>query len=322
MKSLIYTKYGQPKAIFKIEEIEKPIPKEDEILVKVYNTTVNRTDEGIVTARYIVSRLFSGLLQPKLQTPGTDFSGIIESIGNKVTLFKKGDRIFGFDDEGLSSHAEYLKINERKSISLIPDNINFPQAAAAMEGMHYAINFANKITLKETDKILINGATGAIGSAMVQLLKYYGCYVVAVANTKNIQLIKSLGMDKVIDYQKEDFTQTSDTFDYIFDAVGKSSYAKCKRLLRPKGAYISSELGKNGANIFLALFTPVFNRKKVLFPMPKDISTSMELITEMLKNNNFTPILDSTYKFKDIIQAYTYVQTGQKTGNVIIQMNN
>lgn len=321
MKALIYSTYGQPEDIFKIENIEKPIPEDDEILVKIYNTTVNRTDEGTVTARYFISRFFSGLLKPKRQTPGTDFSGIIESVGNKVTLFKEGDRVFGFDDEGLSSHAEYLTINEQKGIALIPNNINFPQAAASIEGMHYAINFSNKVNLKKGDQILVNGATGAIGSAMIQLLKYYGCHVSAVANTKNIELIQSLGIPKVIDYQKEDFTKIDVKFDYIFDAVGKSSFAKCKSLLKPKGAYISSELGKRGANIFLALVTPLFYGKKVLFPMPKDIKTSILLIREMLKSNSFMPVLDSTHKFEDIIQAYTYVQTGQKTGNVIIQMN-
>lgn len=321
MKALIYKKYGQPKAVFKIEEWQKPIPKENEVLVKVCSTTVNRTDEGIVTARYVVSRFFSGLFKPKKQIPGTDFAGIVASVGKNVTQFKVDDKVFGFNDEGLSSHAEYLCINEKEGIALMPGIVNFNQAVASLEGMHYAINFTNKVHNQKHADVLVYGATGAIGSAMVQLLKYYHCNVVAVANTKNIEIIKSLGVDKVIDYQNEDFTKETKQFDYVFDAVGKSSFVQCKPLLKPKGIYISSELGKKGINLLLALITPLFGGKKVLFPMPKDIKTSIDLIIEMYKNDSFSPIIDRTYTFKDIINAYSYVQTGQKTGNVVIEVS-
>lgn len=322
MKALVYKKYGNPTKIFQIKDVEKPVPNVHEVLVRIRATTVNRTDEGLVTARYFISRFFTGLFTPKKSIPGTDFAGQIEAVGSSVTSFKIGDRVFGFNDGMLSSHAEYLSLSENDAILHMPMDISYEHAAASCEGAHYAYNFINKVAIKKGQKVLVNGATGAIGSAAVQLLHYLSAEVVAVANTKNLELVKNLGAARVIDYTQNDFTKEDSTYDFIFDAVGKSSFTKCKRLLNPKGIYISSELGAMASNIFLALVTPIFGGKKVIFPLPVNIKGSLSFIKKLIEEGRFKPVIDRTYPFEKIIDAYQYVQTGQKTGNVVVKIVN
>ncbi len=278
MKALTYKKYGNPAEVFQIMEVEKPVPKSNEVLVRIHATTVNRTDEGLITARYFVSRFFTGLSVPKKSIPGTDFAGQIEAVGPEATSFKVGDRVFGFDDGILSSHAEYLSLSEDKALLHMPIDISYEEAAASCEGAHYAYNFINKVPITKGQKVLVNGATGAIGSAAVQLLHYYGAEVVAVANTKNLELVKKLGAVRVIDFTQNDFTTVDGKYDFIFDAMGKSSFSKCKRLLNPGGVYMSSELGWMASNIFYAVITPIFGGKKVIFPLPTAIKKSLSLM--------------------------------------------
>ena len=320
MKALVYTTYGIPATIFQLKEVKKPVPRNNELLVKVYATTVNRTDEGLVTARYFVSRFFSGLFKPTKPTPGTDFAGRIEAIGETVTDFKVGDSIFGFNDEILSSHAEYLVITQDRAFLRVPDNTSYSKAAASCEGAHYAYNFINKVKLEKGLKVLVNGATGAIGSAAVQFLKYYEVEVTATANTKNLEIVKSLGANRVIDYTKEDFTKGVGGYDFVFDTVGKSSFSKCKPLLKAKGVYISSELGRWGSNIFWSMVTPILGGKKVIFPLPTNIKKSLLFIKELMEKGKFKPVIDRTYNLEEIVEAYEYVATGQKTGNVVIKI--
>lgn len=322
MKALVYTKYGNPTEVFQIMEIEKPVPKSNEVLIRIYATTVNRTDEGLVTARYFIRRLFTGLSAPKKSIPGTDFAGQIEAVGPEVTSFKVGDRVFGFDDEILSSHAEYLSLSEDKALLRMPIDISYEEAAASCEGAHYAYNFINKVYVEKGQKVLVNGATGAIGSAAVQLLHFLGAEVIAVANTKNLGLVKKLGAVRVIDYTQNDFTAADGKYDFIFDAVGKSSFSKCRQLLNPKGIYMSSELGWMASNIFYALVTPIFGGKKVIFPLPAAIKKSLSFIKQLIEEGKFKPVIDRSYPIEKIIEAYQYVQTGQKTGNVVIKMVN
>ena len=188
MKAIVYKKYGSPD-VLELKEVEKPIPKNNEVLIKVYATTVNRTDSATIRAIPFFARIITGLFKPKKQTPGTEFAGKIEEIGKTVTSFKVGDKVFGFDDQGSESHAQYNVIAENKGLTTMPDNLTYKQAAASTEGVHYAYNFINKINLKSGDKVFVNGATGAIGSAAVQLLKYFNADVTAVCNTKNIDLV-------------------------------------------------------------------------------------------------------------------------------------
>ena len=320
MKAVIYTKYGPPD-ILQIKEVDKPVPKANEVLIGIHATTVNRTDYATIRAIPFFARIFTGLLKPKKQVPGTEFAGKIEAVGKNISSLKIGDKVFGFDDQGSGSHAQYMTVREDKAIT-IPRNTTYEQAAASTEGAHYAYNFINKVNLKKGQKVLVNGATGAIGSAAVQLLKYFDVNVTAVCDTKNIELVKSLGASKVIDYKKEDFTKDEQKYNFVFDTVGKSSFLKCKQLLQPEGVYISSDLGYMAQNIFLPLITPIIKpmigNKKTVFPMPTDIRGSLLLIKKLMEQGKFKAVIDRKFPLEQIIDAYKYVEKGQKTGNVVI----
>jgi len=323
MKAVVCTKYGPPD-VLQLKEVEKPVPKDNEVLIKVYATTVNRTDCATIRAKPFFARLFTGIFKPKKQIPGTEFAGKIEAVGKNVTSLKAGDKVFGFDDQGLGAHAQYITIAEDKELTIIPRNITYEQAAASTEGAHYAYNFINKVNIKSGQKVLVNGATGAIGSAAVQLLKYFNVNVTAVCNTKNIELVKSLGANKVIDYTKEDFTKDEEKYHFVFDTVGKSSFAKCKPLLQSGGIYISSDLGYLAQNVFLPLITPIIKpligNKKTVFPFPTDIKRTVLLIKKLIEEGKFKAVIDRKYPLEQIVDAYKYVETGQKTGNVVITL--
>lgn len=318
MKAAIRRKYGLPNKI-KIEEVEKPIPKANEVLVKIHNTTVNRTDCANLTAKPFIMRFFLGFFKPKKVIIGIDFAGKIVSIGKDVKSFKIGDSVMGFDDSGSESHAEYL-VETEENLFPIPRNITFKQAAASIEGAHYAYTFIQKTNIKAGQKVLINGATGAIGSALVQFLKPYDVEITATCNTKNIELIKTLGADKIFDYTKEDFTKSEDKYDFIFDTVGKSTFGKCKPILTAKGVYVSSELGPFAQNIFYPLLNGI-SKKKLIFPIPFSKKVTIPFIIDLLKNDQFKPLIDREYSLQEIANAYEYVLTGQKTGNVVIDVN-
>lgn len=319
MKAAIHEKYGPPEVV-QIKEIAVPTPKDNELLVRVYATTVNRTDSGFRSAEYFVSRFFSGLFRPKQQTLGCEFSGVVEKIGSAVSAYNIGDAIIGFNDKQFGGHAEYLVISENGAIAKKPENVNFDVAAAITEGAHYALVDIRAAKVKAGQHVLVYGATGAIGSAAVQLLKHFGAHVTAVANTKNLELIRSLGADKVIDYQTENFTQTDQKFSFIFDAVGKTSFGKCKPLLEKNGIYISTELGKGGQNVFLALFTPLFGGRKVLFPIPLAKKEDIDFLAQLTESGGFTPVIDREYILDEIVEAYRYAESGQKTGNLVVKM--
>jgi NADPH:quinone reductase-like Zn-dependent oxidoreductase len=320
MKAVVRNRYGSPE-VLRIEELDIPTPKHHEILIHVHATTVNRTDTGILTGTPFVIRFFTGLRKPTYRTPGTDFAGVVESVGEHVTRFQVGDRVWGFHDEGLGSQAEYMTIRDDQPIAPIPEEISFEQAAASIEGAHYAINFIKRVDIRPEHQVLINGASGAIGSAMLQLVKRTGATITAVANTKNIELMKSLGATQVIDYEQEDFTETNQTYDLILDAVGKSSFGACKPLLKDDGIYISSELGPRIENTYLPLITKLRGGKRVLFPFPSDIPRSLEMMSEYLKEGSFRPVIDRTYEVEEIRKAYTYALSGQKTGNLVVRFS-
>lgn len=319
MKAIVHTKYGPPE-VAKWLEVPKPVPRDNEVLIKIYASTVNRTDSGFRSAAYFISRFWSGLFRPKHQTLGCEFAGIIEGIGKEVTNFMVGDKIFGYNDKTFGGHAEFLTISEDKALEKIPDNLTFNEAAPITEGAHYALCSIRASKIKSGQNALVYGATGAIGSSAVQLLKHFGVSVTAVCNTKNVTLIKSLGADNVIDYQTQDFTKTDQKFHFIFDAVGKSSFKSCKPLLTAKGIYISTELGKNSENIFLALFTPLFSRKQVVFPIPTIGKKDLIFFKQLIENEEYKPIIDREYTLEQIVEAYKYVETGQKTGNVVLKI--
>ncbi len=320
MQAIIQTNYGPPDVLV-VKEVDKPTPKDTEILVKVYTTTANRTDCAMLRAKPVIMRLFTGLFGPKKPSLGTDFAGIVESIGEKVTKFKPGDRVFGFDDNGICSHAQYFVTKETNAIEMVPEDSSFEECVALAEGVHYAVNFLNKVTLKKGDSVLVNGATGAIGNATLQLAVYYGATVTAVCRGEHADLVKSLGASSIIDYTQEEFSKTKEKFHCIFDAVGKSTFSKCKPLLHSGGVYSSSELGPYAQNPFLALFSLFIGNKKVTFPFPYDRPTSMQLVKKLLQTSKIKPVIDKTYPMEQIQEAFTYVETGQKVGAVLISFN-
>lgn len=320
MKAAVYKKYGPPEVV-QVKEIEKPLPKDNEVLIRIHATTVNRTDCGFRSANYFVSRFWSGLFRPNNQVLGNEFAGEIESVGQAVKDFKAGDKVFGYDDGGFGAHAAYKVMAEKNAIITLPAGLSYEEAAPITEGAHYALAYIRAIKPCEGKQVLVYGATGAIGSAAVQLFKYFGAEVTAVCNTKNLELVKSLGADEVIDYTRQDFTGLDKDFEVVFDAVGKSSFGKCKTLLREKGIYMSTELGRMCQNPFLALVTPLTGGKKVLFPLPTISKEDVVFLKELVESKRFKPVIDRKYPLDQIVEAYKYVETGQKTGNVVITMD-
>ena len=319
MKAVVYNQYGPPE-VLRIEEVRKPVRKNDEVLIRVYASTVNRTDCGYRSAKYFVSRLFTGLIKPKRSIAGSEFAGKIVEIGENVRDFKVGDKVFGFEDLKSGAHAEYMAEAANGSITTMPEGFSYQEIAPAGEGATYAISVIRPAGVKQGQQVLVYGASGAIGSAAVQILKHLGAAVTAVCGTKNIKLVKSLGADKVISFETEDFTKINETFDFIFDAVGKSSYGACKKLLNPKGKYYSTELGKVGQNPLLAIWFAMIGTRKVIFPIPKINKEKIEYIKQLIEAGAYKPVVDRTYRLDQIIEAAKYVETGQKTGNVVISV--
>ena len=317
MKAIVFTKYGSPE-VLQLVEVEKPIPKENEVLIKIVATTVNRTDCGFRNPEYLAVWLVGGLFKPKNQILGSELAGVVVATGKNVKTFKTGDEVFGLNTFNFGTHAEYVCIAEEKSITTKPVNISFNEAAAVCDGGFLALSIIRKINFSNTPNILINGASGSIGSACVQFASYFGARITAVCNTKDFELLKSLGADEVIDYTKEDFTENDQLYDVVIDAVGKSSYFRCRRILKPNGIYFSTELGYLSQNIFLALLTPLFRGKKVLFPIPKDTKKDIVFIKELMEAGKFKAVIDRIYPFEQLIDATQYVETGQKVGNVVI----
>jgi NADPH:quinone reductase-like Zn-dependent oxidoreductase len=314
MKAFVNTKYGTVD-VLELKEIAKPIPNENEVLVKIAATTVNRTDTGIRRAEYFIARFFTGFFKPKMQVLGSEFAGVVVEIGKSVENFKIGDELFGISTEKFGAHAEFICMHEDSSMALKPANLSFEQAASILEGPYLALNYLEKVGLKKGDKILINGTSGSIGSSGLQLARYFGAEVTAVTNTKNIQLAYDLGAARVIDYTQSDFTKIDDKFDFVFDAVGKSSLGKCKNIMKENAVYFSTELGFMYQNVFLPMFT-----KKIIFPIPVVSKSQILLFKKMAETGDLKAVIDRKYRFEQLKEAHKYVELGQKTGSVVISM--
>lgn len=321
MKSSVRLSYGPPD-ILTVQEVSRPVPSDNQLLVRVHAATVNRTDCGALWGKPFIFRFFVGFPRPRYFATGSDFAGTVMAVGKLVSKFKIGDRVFGFNDHGIGSHAEYMAIAEDQPIRTIPSQISFEQAAASLEGFHYAYNFVKKVTLQNGDRVLVNGATGAVGAAAVQILRHFGCEVIATCATENIERVRALGANQIIDYTQEDFTKKNlQSYDFVFDAVGKSRFSLCKPLLKPKGVYISSELGPNAENLYLALLTPLKGGKKLIFPLPSDIKSTLTLVCDLFEKGRLTPLIDRVYPLSRIAEAFDYVNSGQKIGNVLLKPN-
>ena len=318
MKAAVHTRYGPPDVV-RIVDVDTPSVGDHDVLVKVHATTVNRTDCAFRSAKPFVNRFFSGLRTPKATILGCEFAGVVEAVGGGVTSFEVGENVFGFSEGRFGAHAEYLTMPEDGSLATMPANVTFEEAAASTEGSHYALSMITKAKIRSGQHVLVNGATGAIGSAAVQLLKRLGAVVTAMCATEHVELVRGLGADRVIDYTAEDFTEDAQTYDAVLDAVGKSSFGRCRRLLKPRGVYVSSDLGPWAQNPILALVTPLFGGKRVVFPIPpKYDQARVQGFKAMIEAGEFTPVIDRRYPLDQIVEAYRYVDTGKKIGSVVI----
>jgi NADPH:quinone reductase-like Zn-dependent oxidoreductase len=319
MKAIVNTEYGPPE-VLQLSEVEKPAPKDNEVLVKIHATTVNRTDCGFRKPEYLIVRFFGGLFKPKNHILGSELAGEIESVGKNVKTFKPGEQVFGLSTYKFGAHAEYICMKEESSIAAKPSNMSYNEAAAVCDGLMLGKNIIRKIDFKNSPVILVNGASGSIGTACVQLAKINGARITAVCKTSDFELLKSLGATDLIDYTKEDFTKNGHVYDAVIDAVGKSSFFRCKRILKPGGLYISTELGYLSQNVFLALITPILGGKKVMFPIPTDSKKDILFFRELIEAGKYKAVIDRNYRLDQIIEATKYVETGQKTGNVVISI--
>jgi NADPH:quinone reductase-like Zn-dependent oxidoreductase len=318
MRAAVQTRYGPPDVV-QIHDVPRPATKDNELLVKVHATTVNRTDCGYRAARPFVLRVFTGWTKPRRTVLGTEFAGVVEAIGSRVTSFQIGDRVFGYCEGRFGAHAEYMTMPEAGLLAAIPSHMSFEDAAPATEGSHYALAFIRTARVRSGQDVLVYGATGGIGSAAVQLVKALGANVTAVCAGAHGDLVKGLGADRVVDYTATDFTNDEQRYDVVMDAVGKSTFGRCKRLLKPNGVYLSSELGPYGQNLMLPLVTSLRGRK-VKFPFPKDDPGMARHIKDLMESGAFKPVIDRRYPLDQIVEAYRYVESGQKIGNVVITL--
>jgi NADPH:quinone reductase-like Zn-dependent oxidoreductase len=318
VRAVIYDRYGAPE-VQRLEDVEKPIPKIDEVLVKIHASTVTRTDCGVRAGKPWLVRIFFGVRRPKQRILGTEFAGEVVAAGSAVREFAIGDHVFGSTKAFQSgTHAEFICMQENGPLAHKPAGITFEEAAAVTDGAVLALMCLEAAHVREGQNIVVYGASGAIGTAGVQLAKHFGAGVTAVCNTKNVELVRSLGADRVIDYTKEDFTKNGQTYDVIFDAVGKHSFSGSKGSLKPGGVYVATD---GFENLLLALWTSVIGDRKVLFPIPPHYTKkTVLLIKELIEAGRYRAVIDRRYPLEDVVEATRYVETEQKTGNVVLTL--
>jgi NADPH:quinone reductase-like Zn-dependent oxidoreductase len=319
MRAAVRTSYGPPDVV-RISEVEKPAVKDNQVLVRIHATTVNRTDCGFRAGRPFFVRFLTGLPRPRVTVLGSEFAGEVEVVGRDVTSFQVGDRVFGFKGLPFGAHADYMAIPQDGFLATMPAHLTYEEAAPSTEGSHYALALIRKAKVRSGQDVLVYGATGAIGSAAVQLLKHLGTQVTAVCDTEHVGLVKGLGADRVIDYTAQDFTRDDQRYDVVLDAVGKSSFLRCRRLLKPRGVYLSSEFGPLAQNLVLALIAPLGGGKKVMLNLGRDDPGMARYFQEVLESGAFRPLIDRRYRLDEIAEAYRYVETGQKIGNVVVSL--
>jgi NADPH:quinone reductase-like Zn-dependent oxidoreductase len=317
MRAVVHDRYGPPE-VLRLEEVERPAPKEDEVLVRIHATTVTRSDCGWRSADPFFARFFTGLRRPKRKILGSELAGEVEAVGTAVSEFEVGDEVFGLR---AGAHAEYVCIRESGALAHKPAGITFEEAAAVPDGASIALACLRKADPLKGRSIVIYGASGSIGTAAVQLAKYFEAHVTAVCNTKNVELVRSLGADEVIDYLQEDFTKNGKTYDVVFDSVGKHSFRRCRRSLKPGGIYIETDLGFLWHVPILALLTRRIGEKRVTLPVPKYTKQDVLFVKELIDAGKYRPVIDRSYPLEDVVEATLYVETGQKTGNVVLTVN-
>ena len=325
VRAVVYDHYG-PADVLRVEDVEKPVPKEDEVLVKVHATTVNRFDVHTREANAkagpavsLLSRLVSGFPRPRRRILGSEFAGEVEGAGAAVTEFAVGDRVFGNTGMGFGTHAEFVCVRESGKIAPMPARATFEEAAPVTDGALNSLWCLRLADLRKGQKVLIYGASGSLGTAAVQIAKYFETAVTAVCSTKNLDVVRSIGADRVIDYTQEDFTKNGETYDVIFDAVGKHSFKRCKGSLKPGGRYLACD---GLMNLILAVWTPRFGDKKVIFQIPpRWTKEDVRFLKELIEAGRYRAVIDRSYPLEDVIEATRYVETEHKTGNVVLTVN-
>jgi NADPH:quinone reductase-like Zn-dependent oxidoreductase len=322
MKAIVHTKYGPPDEL-QLQEVEKPVPKDDEVLIKIHATTVTTTDCNARNVTFVPKllrlplRMQLGFLKPKNKILGVDLAGEIEAVGKDVTRFKISDQVYGTPEPALGAHAEYICIPENGVLAKKPVNMSYEEAASVTLAGHTALYFIRDLgNIQAGQKVLIIGASGAIGTFAVQLAKNYGAEVTGVCSTTNVELVKSLGADKVIDYTKEDFTKSNETYDVIFDAVHKSSFLRCKNSLKEKGVYLVTM--PSLAFLLQMLWTSMVGHKKVRNGARDATVEDLLFFNELIEAGKLKTVIDRRYPLEQIAEAFRYVEKGHKKGNVVI----
>ena len=332
MKAIVFERYGSPD-VFDLREVEKPVPKDKEILIKNHATTVNYGDIVVRNFKNIPLRefnmpiplvfptkIFFGMRKPRIKILGSVFAGEIGAAGKDAKRFKEGDQVFGYLGQSMGAYAQYLCVPEKGMVTIKPANTTYKEAAAVPNGALTALFFLkDKGNIQSGQKVLINGASGSIGTAAVQLAKYFGAEVTGICSTANLEFVKSLGADKVIDYTKEDFTQSGKTYDVIFDTVvGKTSFSRCRNLLKQKGLYLAVAGGLK--ELIQMLWTSMIGRKKVVFGggLACERKENLCFIKELIKARKLKSVIDRCYPWEQIVEAHRYVDKGHKKGNVVI----
>ncbi len=331
MKAIVWTQYGPPD-VLRLEEVAKPAPQDNEILIRIHATTITVGDIWArnfkeITVRefsmpaflWLPSRLYFGLSKPRLKILGAEFAGEVEAVGKKVTKFSRGDQVFGYRGQNMGANAEYLCMREDAPVAPMPVNMTYEQAAGVPYGAMTALNLLRKADIRPGQKILINGASGGIGSAAVQLAKtHFGAEVTGVCSTPKVEFVKALGADKVIDYTKEDFTQSGETYDVIFDILGKSSFSRCRGSLTQNGRYLLASFKTR--QLFQMLWTSLRGGKKVICAMAPTSAKDLHFIRELVEAGKFTAIIDKRFPLAQTAEAHRYVEAGHKKGTVVITL--
>ncbi len=325
MRAVVYDRYGPPD-VLRLEDVERPVPKDDEVLVKIHATAVTRADcatreanrrSGLAVT--VLSRTISGIRRPRQRILGSELAGEVEAVGADVTEFAVGDRVFGTSGFRFGAHAEFICMRESARIAHQPAGMSFEEAAAVCDGGLNALWCLRQADLRKGQRILVYGASGAIGTAGVQLAKHFGADVTAVCNTKNLELVRSLGADRVVDYTLEDFTRNGETYDVIFDAVGKHTFRRCGGSLKRGGSYLATD---GLLNLILALWTSRIGDKKVIFSIPpRYTKRDVIFLKELIEAGSYRAVIDRRYPLEDVVEATRYVETEQKTGNVVLTIN-